>query len=307
MLLIRPFLKTNSERTRVAHLPIFFIFLVSNIGGSLTPLGDPPLFLGYLRGVPFRWTFSLLPEWLFMLAVLLAVFFVLDTVVVRKEAPEAIREDRAHVTPLHVRGARNLLFLAGVVVAVFLPLPWRVLVMAGLAAGSYASTPRSIHLANRFSFFPINEVAILFAGIFICVVPALVLLEANGASLGVTQPWQYFWLTGLLSSFLDNAPTYLTFTSLALGQLGLPGTGSQPLLALSHHPGTPPPRGDQLGGRVHGSEHVHREWTELHGQGNRRGEASPHARVLRLHRMGGGFPAPSVRSRDMDLPRVAAR
>lgn len=235
VLLIRPFLKTNSERTRVAHLPIFFIFIVSNIGGSLTPLGDPPLFLGYLRGVPFTWTLNLLPEWLFMMGALLTLFFVVDSTMARREPATATREDAAHVIHLHLRGGRNLFFLIGVVLAVFLPTLWRVLAMIGLAAGSYFTTARSVRLANRFSFFPINEIAILFAGIFITVVPALVLLEANGASLGITQPWQFFWLTGLLSSLLDNAPTYLTFTSVALGLLELPGGGSEPLRALAQH------------------------------------------------------------------------
>ena len=234
MLLIRPFLRTNSERTRVRHLPIFFIFLVSNIGGTLTPLGDPPLFLGYLRGVPFTWTLSLFPEWLFMVAVLLLIFFLFDSRELRRESPGTLREDRAHVDPIRIRGAHNFIFLLGVLVAVFLPMLWRILAMGALAAGSYWSTKRSLHLANRFTFFPINEVAILFAGIFVTVVPALVLLEAHGQSLGVDEPWQYFWLTGILSSFLDNAPTYLTFTSLALSQTGVSGGGSAPLLQLVH-------------------------------------------------------------------------
>jgi Na+/H+ antiporter NhaD/arsenite permease-like protein len=235
MLLIRPLLRTNSERKRIRHLPIFFIFVVSNVGGCLTPLGDPPLFLGYLRGVPFSWTLTLFPEWLFMVSALLAIFFLLDTLEIRREAPESRRKDLAHVNPIRLRGAHNLLFLLGVLGAVFLPMHWRILAMNALAAGSYFSTKRSLHLANHFSFFPINEVAILFSGIFVTVVPALVLLEVHGRSLGVDQPWQYFWLTGILSSFLDNAPTYLTFTSLALGQYGLSGGGSAPLLPLVHH------------------------------------------------------------------------
>lgn len=234
MLLIRPFLKTNSERRRVRHLPIFFIFLVSNVGGTLTPLGDPPLFLGYLRGVPFTWTLNLLPEWLFMIAALLGIFFLVDRREFRRESPGSLRHDRAHVVPIRIRGGHNFIFLLGVLGAVFLPMLWRILAMNALAAASYWSTKRSLHLANRFTFFPINEVAILFAGIFVTVVPALVLLEAHGQGLGLDEPWQYFWLTGILSSFLDNAPTYLTFTSLALSQTGLSGGGSAPLLQLVH-------------------------------------------------------------------------
>lgn len=236
MLLIRPLLKTNSERKNTKHQPIFFIFAVSNIGGCLTPLGDPPLFLGYLRGVPFTWTLRLLPEWLVMIGMLLLVFYVWDTVMVRRETPEAMRLDVARVNPLELRGKRNLIFVVAIIASVFLPMPWRAIAMFAIAVTSFRITPRHLHLANRFSFFPINEVAILFAGIFITVVPALVLLEANGQSLGVHHPWQFFWLTGLLSSFLDNAPTYLTFTSLGLGVLGLPGGGPDSLLHLVQHP-----------------------------------------------------------------------
>ena len=236
MLLIRPFLKTNSERNNIKHLPIFFIFVVSNIGGCLTPLGDPPLFLGYLRGVPFTWTLHLLPEWLVMIGLLLAVFYVWDTVQVKKETAAAMRADVERVNPLELRGKRNLILVLGIIGSVFIPMPWRALAMFAIAVISYKMTPRHLHLANRFTFFPINEVAILFAGIFVTVVPALVLLEANGEALGVEHPWQFFWLTGLLSSFLDNAPTYLTFTSLGLGVLGLPGGGPDSLLHLVQHP-----------------------------------------------------------------------
>ncbi|MEZ4647207.1 MAG: sodium:proton antiporter [Candidatus Eisenbacteria bacterium] len=236
MLLIRPFLKTNSERNNIKHLPIFFIFVVSNIGGCLTPLGDPPLFLGYLRGVPFTWTLHLIPEWLVMIGLLLAVFFAWDTVQVKKETAAAMKADVERINPLELRGKRNLLLVLGIIGSVFIPMPWRALAMFAIAVISYKMTPRHLHLANRFTFFPINEVAILFAGIFITVVPALVLLEANGEALGVEHPWQFFWLTGLLSSFLDNAPTYLTFTSLGLGVLGLPGGGPESLLHLVNHP-----------------------------------------------------------------------
>ena len=221
MLLIRALLQTNRERTRVRHTVIFFIFLVSNIGGMLTPLGDPPLFLGYLQGVPFAWTFRLWPHWLLMVGVLLLTYFVWDTFLYTREPLAAIRRDRARIEPLRVRGALNTLGLAGVVLAVaFLGAPAREAVMVALAAVSLWWTPREIRRANGFTSYPIVEVAVLFFGIFLTMIPALELLRLRGGELGVRAPWQFFWATGLLSSFLDNAPTYLTF--LALGQgLGL--------------------------------------------------------------------------------------
>ena len=232
MVLIRPFLQANTERQRTAHQPILFIFAVSNIGGCLTPLGDPPLFLGFLRGVPFGWTFSLWPEWLTAIGVLLAMFYALDAYWWRRESASRVRRDREHVTRLRVRGRRNLLCLAGIVWAVFLPEPWRELVMIAMAILGYRWTPTAYRKHNAFTFLPIAEVAILFAGIFITMVPALTLLREHARSLGITQPWQFFWLTGGLSSFLDNAPTYLTFVSLAQGlHLGGPFLGvPEPLL-----------------------------------------------------------------------------
>ena len=221
MLLIRALLQTNRERTRVRHTVIFFIFLVSNIGGMLTPLGDPPLFLGYLQGVPFAWTFRLWPHWLLMVGVLLLTYFVWDTFLYTREPLAAIRRDRARIEPLRVRGALNTLGLAGVVLAVaFLGAPAREAVMVALAAVSLWWTPREIRRANGFTSYPIVEVAVLFFGIFLTMIPALELLRLRGGELGVRAPWQFFWATGVLSSFLDNAQTYLTF--LALGQgLGL--------------------------------------------------------------------------------------
>jgi len=227
MVLIRPFLRTNRERRHTAHLPIFFIFVVSNIGGCLTPLGDPPLFLGFLKGVPFFWTLSLWPEWVCALTLLLLVFYAYDTHRWSLERPADIRKDRQRISPLRLRGRRNLLCLAGVVWAVFLPEPWRELVMVAMGLLGYAWTPADYRKKNAFTFLPIAEVAILFAGIFITMVPALALLRAHAPALGVTQPWQFFWCTGALSSFLDNAPTYLTFLSLGQG-LGLGG----PVLGL---------------------------------------------------------------------------
>ena len=218
MLLIRPLLQTNHERTRVKHTVIFFIFLVSNVGGMLTPLGDPPLFLGYLQGVPFAWTFRLWTPWLFMVVVLLAVYFVWDTRAYTHEPLAALRRDRAELAPLRVRGGGNALALAGVVVAVaFLGAPWRELAIIALAAASFRWTPAAIRGANGFTTAPIVEVAVLFFGIFLTMIPALELLQRRGGELGVREPWQFFWATGVLSSFLDNAPTYLTFLALAQG------------------------------------------------------------------------------------------
>jgi Na+/H+ antiporter NhaD/arsenite permease-like protein len=221
MLLIRPVLQTNRERARVKHTVIFFIFLVSNIGGMLTPLGDPPLFLGYLQGVPFVWTFRLWLHWLFMTGVLLAAYFVWDTTQYTREPIAAIRRDRAALEPLRVRGALNALWLGGVILAVaFLHEPAREVAIVGLALASLWRTPREVRRANGFTYYPIVEVAVLFFGIFLTMIPALELLRLRGGELAVREPWQFFWAAGALSSFLDNAPTYLTF--LALGQgLGL--------------------------------------------------------------------------------------
>lgn len=217
MLLIRPLLQTNRERRRVKHTVIFFIFLVSNIGGMLTPLGDPPLFLGYLQGVPFAWTFRLWRPWLVMVGTLLLVFFVWDSIQHARETLAALGRDRARIEPVRIRGLVNGLYLLGVVLAVaFLHEPIRELVIVALAALSLWRTPREIRRANGFTAYPMVEVAVLFFGIFLTMIPALELLRLRGGELGVKEPWQFFWATGTLSSFLDNAPTYLAF--LALGQ-----------------------------------------------------------------------------------------
>jgi len=221
MLLIRPLLQTNRERTHVQHTIVFFIFLVSNIGGMLTPLGDPPLFLGYLQGVPFTWTFRLGAPWGLQVSVLLALYFVWDTRRYTREPLAALRRDRAQIEPLRLRGASNIVWLGLVVLAVaFLQAPWRETAIIGLGGLSLWRTPRALRRANGFTAYPIVEVAVLFAGIFLTMIPALELLRLRGGELGVRAPWHFFWATGILSSFLDNAPTYLTF--LALGQgLGL--------------------------------------------------------------------------------------
>ena len=222
MVLIRAFLKTNSERKNTPHLPVFFIFVVSNCGGLLTPLGDPPLFLGYLRGVPFFWTLKLFPIWATMIGALLTVFYFLDRRAYRRESRKDLRLDRTHIQPLRLHGSVNLLFLGGVLYGVFLSSPWRELLMIHMALLSLFLGPKTARHENRFHWGPIVEVALFFAGIFVTMVPALMLLKEHGPEFGVTQPWHFFWITGTLSSFLDNAPTYLTFLSLGQG-LGMAG------------------------------------------------------------------------------------
>jgi Na+/H+ antiporter NhaD/arsenite permease-like protein len=232
MLLIRPLLKTISERKHIVHIPVFFIFLVSNIGGSLTPLGDPPLFLGYLRGVPFAWTLKLFPMWITAVAILLGIFYIWDSICYKKETKMDVIKDSTQKVPLKVTGTINLLFLAGVILAVFFqtPAPWRELIMVLMIVLSLVFTKKELRNENKFTFYPISEVAILFAGIFVTMVPLLILLETQGAALGVTKPWQFFWYTGGLSSFLDNAPTYLTFTSLAESVTNTLGHGGFPIV-----------------------------------------------------------------------------
>lgn len=246
MLLIRPLLRANSVRRRTTHVVIFFIFVVSNAGGLLTPLGDPPLFLGFLRGVPFSWTLRLLPQWLFVNGILLLVFFVLDSTVFRSEdlatPGDLDKVAVAHQVPLSVAGKRNALFLAGAVALLiasgWLRLPGWVqgLGLLAMAALSLVTTPRALRRENGFTWGPIVEVAILFAGIFATMIPALEVLNSRGARLGLTEPWQFFWASGLLSSFLDNAPTYLAFASAASG---LVGTDAADLAQLLARPGGP--------------------------------------------------------------------
>ncbi len=231
MLLIRPLLQTNSERKYVVHTVVFFIFLVSNIGGCLLPIGDPPLFLGFLYGVPFAWTLGLWPQWLACCAVLLVVYFVVDSLAYRKEARKDILRDETERRPLRFRGLINIVWLAGVVFAVafvqtdkpflrtsFEPFPFmRELLMLGFVGLSLLTTPRGARKANNFNYAAILEVAALFIGIFIAMQIPIQVLTAYGPTLTdpetglITQAWQYFWVTGGLSSFLDNAPTYAVF------------------------------------------------------------------------------------------------
>ncbi|MBI2375558.1 MAG: sodium:proton antiporter [Deltaproteobacteria bacterium] len=208
MVLIRPFLRANQIRGSTRHLPIFFIFIVSNAGGLLTPVGDPPLFLGYLRGVPFTWTLGLFPQWLMVNATLLAIFFLFEVRANRGAGITEVPEGSA----ISVVGLRNLGFLAGVVVsAATLPEVVREAVTLALAAGSWLATPKDWRDENGFTTHPLVEVAVLFAAIFLTMQPALAILRSEGASLGIETPRHFFFVSGLLSSVLDNAPTYLTF------------------------------------------------------------------------------------------------
>jgi Na+/H+ antiporter NhaD/arsenite permease-like protein len=232
MLLIRPLLEINRRRRHVTHTVVFFIFVVSNVGGCLMPLGDPPLFLGYLRGVPFSWTLTLWPEWLISNLALLTAYYFVDRRASRREA--AVLAADATQGPFTLRGVVNLVWLAGVVLAVAglvggqrLPgIDWTVpaflregllLALAGL---SWMTTPKGVRAANGFSFNAISEVACLFIGIFVCMQVPMEILKERGAELGLSRPWEFFWATGLVSSFLDNAPTYAIFFE-AAGVFGI--------------------------------------------------------------------------------------
>jgi Na+/H+ antiporter NhaD/arsenite permease-like protein len=229
MLLIRPYMRANAARRRKSHLIVFFIFVVSNTAGLLTPLGDPPLYLGFLRGVPFQWTLNLLPQWAFAVTFLLVVFNIYDQYVFSKEdveTPGALTEDVQPRRRLHVEGAENFLYLGGVMVAAILsgtfgwPRGVQETMMISMAVLSWLRTPKSIHRSNHFHFHPIAEVAALFLGIFVTMIPALEILNSRAQSLSLREPWQFFWVSGILSSFLDNAPTYLTFASMGTGLVG---------------------------------------------------------------------------------------
>ncbi len=234
VLLIRPFLRANAPRERKVHIVVFFIFVVSNCGGLLTPLGDPPLFLGFLKGVPFEWTLSLWKEWLFVNGALLVIFNVWDQRVLDREElerPGSQLEEVMHHEPLRIEGKRNFALLLGVIATIYVAgregWPWGVQegVMAALAVTAFAITPARLRADNNFTWGPIVEVAVLFAGIFVTMAPALLLLNAHAGTLGLHLPWHYFWASGSLSSFLDNAPTYLAFSATASGLHGIPVEG----------------------------------------------------------------------------------
>ena len=227
MLLIRPLLETNSERKHVAHTVVFFIFVVCNCGGLLLPIGDPPLFLGYLNGVSFLWTLNLWKSWLFVNGTLLALYFLMDHFVYyrRETIPDVVR-DETQVRGLKFAGLwPNGLLLVGIIVTVALldpakPFPgtdwhpWiylREMVQLALVAISLILGPHTVRDDNNFDYLAIIEVGALFIGIFVAMQPALEILNARGASLGIDSPMKFFWATGWLSAVLDNAPTYLVF------------------------------------------------------------------------------------------------
>ena len=216
MVLIRPWVRMNKIRISAFHV-VFFIFIVSNCGGALTPIGDPPLFLGYLRGVPFFWLVDhVIGQWLFTVGAILAVFYVFDRRSFR-HAPRAIQKKIREHDTFRFEGGVNGLLLLVIIGAVFLPETWylREIVMLVAAVASYRLTPRPVHDENRFTFGPIKEVALLFLGIFMTMMPALNYLDRHGRDLGFEKPAQYYFASGSLSSVLDNAPTYLNFLELA--------------------------------------------------------------------------------------------
>jgi len=249
MLLVRPLLRANQARERKAHVFVFFIFVVSNCGGLLTPLGDPPLFLGFLRGVPFEWTLGLWREWLLVNGLLLLIFNLWDQAVFNREErerPGSQLEEVMQHEPLRISGSHNFVYLVALVAVIFAAgrgigsgggawhWGFQEAAMLAVAALAYATTPAAVRAANAFSFGPILEVAVLFVGIFVTMAPALLILNARGASLGLHEPWHFFWASGLLSSFLDNAPTYLTFASAAAGLAGVPIEGRYLATFLAH-------------------------------------------------------------------------
>jgi Na+/H+ antiporter NhaD/arsenite permease-like protein len=247
VLLIRPLLRANKSRKRVAHIVVFFIFIVANCGGLLTPIGDPPLLLGFLKGVPFDWTLRLWPQWLTVVGILLAVFRVWDGMALNRDERELPGSQHQQVLvhqPLRIRGAVEMLVLLGVLLTIIMAgrasaagRPWphgmQELTIVVLAAVGYYAGSRERRTTNAFSFGPLIEVAVLFAAIFATMAPVLEILNAwsqgtrtvLGMSFGVSQPAQFFWATGALSSVLDNAPTYLAFAAAAAGLEGLPAHG----------------------------------------------------------------------------------
>ena len=220
MLLIRPWIRMNRYRITGYHI-VFFIFIVANVGGCLTPIGDPPLFLGYLRGIPFFWPLQhLWPEWLAVIGLILTVFYLLDRANFNR-APKTIQEKETKHESFQIEGWKNALFLGAILIAVLIRgwgAPWFISdsIMVASAWASYHFTSPSIRQGNEFTFEPLQEVAWLFLGIFATLIPVIHLLTASAHNLGHPSNLQYYWMTGSLSAFLDNAPTYLTFLTLAL-------------------------------------------------------------------------------------------
>jgi len=228
VLLIRPLLRANQRRKRVAHVVIFFIFIVGNCGGLLTPIGDPPLLLGYLKGVPFTWTLRLWPQWLALNGILLVLFNIWDRWANRDEVVVPSHE------PLRVRGAIELTALAGVMATILTSGSLLVILIFAFVAYFLGSQER--RTLNVFTFVPLVEVAVLFAAIFVTMTPVLEILNARAADFGLASPRQFFWAAGTLSSVLDNAPTYLAFAASAAGLQGIPPHGPYiGALALDPH------------------------------------------------------------------------
>lgn len=242
MLLIRPMIRSNQWRKRKKHTFIFFIFLVSNMGGVLTPVGDPPLLMGFMRNVPFFWSMHLLPVLLLNAAILLTIYYFIDVRAFSTDVEEGLNPGNIGVKSIRVRGLHNVIFLLMVVFAVILRgflsssptfeksygigvismtgttyVELAIILVACIL--SFMTTKKEIRDMNAFSWAPIKEVAVLFFGIFITMIPALLILHAKGGELGLTEPYQMFWATGLMSSFLDNTPTYMVFLTTA-GALG---------------------------------------------------------------------------------------
>lgn len=250
MLLIRPLLQINQQRVHRVHTVLFFIALVANCGGVLTPLGDPPLFLLYLKGAPFEWFSSMFLEWLTVGILLLTIYMILDRYYYDKEPVEARKRDLEEHEPLRITGARNFLLLGMIIASVlflnssYIPAmgehdaPFyvkflREIALAIIIVLSLVMTKRTVRQANNFSWAPILEVAILFVGIFVTMTPAMMYLNAHATSLGLTEPWQFYYSTGMLSSFLDNAPTAVAFHTVAGGLGGAAEVAGIPEVLLT--------------------------------------------------------------------------
>jgi len=253
VLLIRPLLRANAGRSSATHVVVFFIFVVANTGGLLTPLGDPPLFLGFLRGVPFAWTFRLWAPWLVVNGLLLAIFVAIDRRAWKKEdrlQGAALDTGGPRARAWRVEGRLNLLWLALLIAFVvalglwgdrLIPRPaartaTQIAVLGALGIASYLTTARAVRAENQYTWRPLTEVAAVFVGVFVTMIPALEYLGERATTLGVVRPGQFFWASGLLSSILDNAPTYLAFSTLAAGVVGGRPTDTQDLGVLAGHP-----------------------------------------------------------------------
>ncbi len=237
MLLIRPWIRMNHRRISAYHI-VFFIFIVSNVGGCLTPIGDPPLFLGYIKGIPFWWVAThCWPMWAVGVGYLLVLFYILDLLNSRRAAVSPSLQPAATEEPWRFEGRWNLAFLLLILVAVFInkPVFLREGLMIAAAVGSWLTTKKQVYQANEFTFHPIREVAILFVGIFATMMPALDWLQNNAGNLGTPTPGLFYWGSGVLSSMLDNAPTYLSFLSAAFGRFISPEVVDQVQALAQNH------------------------------------------------------------------------